>query len=122
MPIDAQSLAIIILLLFALAFTFTIRRKLSLFSQSFAYFIVIFLGLALGLFLYSQAHFVAPLKLYLDIKGAEFNYYATFSSMLLFTVCVASIVIALFVQARRWWHILLWLYVAGLFLFLALDE
>jgi hypothetical protein len=122
MPLDAQTLAIIILLLFALVFTFTIRRKLSLFTQSFAYFIVVFLGAALGLFLYSQTNFVAPLRLYLDIKGAEFNYYAAFSSMLLFTSCVTSIIIALFLQPRRWWHILLWLYVASLFLFLALDE
>jgi hypothetical protein len=122
MPINAQTLAIIILLLFALVFTFTIRRKLSLFTQVFAYFIVVFLGAALSLFLYSQANFVAPLRLYLDIKGAEFNYYATFSSMLLFTSCVTSLVIALFLQPHRWWHILLWLYMASLFLFLALDE
>lgn len=122
MPIDAQTLAIVILLLFALVFTFTIRSKLSLFSQIFAYFVLIFLGAALGLFLYSQANFVAPLRLYLDIKGAEFNYYATFSSMMLFTNFVTGVIIALFVQPRRWWHIILWLYVASLFLFLALDE
>jgi hypothetical protein len=122
MSIDATIIASVILFIAALLFTLVIRSRVSLFSSIFAYTAILFIAASLFLFLYSRENIVGALRYYLDIKNAEFNHYATFSSTLLFTACITSIVIALFTQPRHWWHIGLWLYLASLFLFLSLDE
>ena len=120
MSFDVVILAYIILIVTAIFFTFTIRRSLSKFSQGVAYFVLIFLALELFLFQYTQTNFTGPTRLYFDIKNAEFNYDATFASMLLFASFVISTIIA--ITHRIWWQILVWLYIASLFLFLAFDE
>ena len=122
MSIDATFIASALLFIAALLFTLIIRPRVTLFSSVFAYSAIVFIAASLFLFLYSRENITGALRYYLDIKNAEFNHFATFSSTMLFSACITSIVIAAFTKPRSWWYSGLWLYLAGLFLFLALDE
>lgn len=104
------------------AYTAYTHKQVSLFSRSIVYICLIFIVISVSLFAYSRGTIFGPLRHYLDMKHGEFNHTATFSAWVLFLTGLIAILVAFFGKQRSWWLVLHWVYIAGLFVFLSLDE
>ena len=122
MTLELSIFIFLVIVLAGTAYTLYARGKASIFSRSIIYACLAFILIVVSLFAYSQSSMYGTMRFYLDFKHGEFTPTSTFSSLLLFSIGLVGVLIAIFSKERKWWLTLHWLYIAGLFAFLSLDE